>query len=103
MDPCDFLTQLTRFVKIIPLETLFIQQTVIGKQREAGLTPSLLTSRLQSMKKRKSYGLFTLSDTENENEVYTDADNMWNTSHCTDSDSNTDCDKMQNSLLTCPK
>ena len=49
------------------------------------------------------YGLFTLSDTENENEVYTDADNMRNTSHCSDSDSDTDCDKMQNSLLTCPK
>ena len=53
MDPCDFLTHLTRFVKIIPLETCSIQHTVIGKQREAALTPSVSTPRLQCVKKEK--------------------------------------------------
>ena len=57
MDPCDFLTHFTRFVKIIPLETRSIQQIVIGKQREAGLTPSVSTPGLQCVKKEKCHDL----------------------------------------------
>ena len=48
-------------------------------------------------------GVFTLSDTENDTCTDTDADNMRNISHCSNTESGNDADNMQNSLFTCPK
>ena len=49
------------------------------------------------------YGVFTLSDTENETNTENDADKMQNISHYCNTESSNDADNMQNSLFTCPK